>query len=340
MLNRFIKKAIKNIVFPIAYAMGADNFFQKKSRNKKLVIMYHGVTSRNCFKINGRHLPAKEFEKHLLYYKKHFNIVSLAVITAMRQKNEIPEKPTIALTFDDGYSNNLLVALPILEKHKIPATFFLTTLPMEKQGHILHGDLIEIGCAYSRENIVKLGNTQFKKAGKYRWISDVGQNIYSSFQNKRTSEKAMLINTWKEKYKLNETIEKLDEQCYKLMNEAEVKQLSLSPWVEIGSHTHSHHYLTLLNDEELKFELEHSKNILEKITGSKIESIAFPDGVYDDRVIEFCHKTGYKNLIGVGLNKKEDCLNSSLFARVGSSNSDKLAFNIITVSRFFGIHGF
>ena len=39
----------------------------------------------------------------------------------------------VAITFDDGYKDNLIHALPILEEHKIPASIYITTKFLEKK---------------------------------------------------------------------------------------------------------------------------------------------------------------------------------------------------------------
>ncbi len=302
--------------------------------------MYHGISSCNCFKINGRHLPAKEFEKHIQYYQRHFDIVSLSQIYAIRQKNIIPKRTTIALTFDDGFINNLDTALPILEKYKVPATFFVTTAPIENKDSLLFSEILEIGCAIPQKDEVQLGNIIFKRTGKYQWISEGGQSLYAFLRQQKSQEKNRLVQDWKIRYKLDEQIKKIDKQCYALMNEKDLKQLASSPLIELGSHTHSHHLLTSLSDDELRFELQRSKSLLEKITGRKVESIAFPDGFYDKRVIDFSVNEGYKNLIAVGLNSREDLSMSGLLPRMGVSCADGLAFNMVLISSFLNTNGF
>jgi len=340
MIKTIIKKSIKKGIFPFLFSIGTDWILQKITRNKRMIIMYHGVSSCDCFKINGRHLPDKEFEKHIQYYKKHFDIVSLSQIYTMRRGNYIPKRPTIALTFDDGFINNLDIAIPILEKHGVPATFFVTTAPIEKPDSILFSEILEIGCAFSEKDEVQLGGIVFKKTGKYKWTSTDGQTLYGYLQQQKPQEKTKLILDWKTQHKLDEKAKQVNKQCYALMNEKQLKQLASSPLVEIGSHAHSHHLLTLLTDDELTFELQHSKSLLEKSINKKVESIAFPDGYYNKRVLDFCSAEGYKNLIAVGLNETKDRTITELVPRMGVSCSDGLAFNMILISLFFNTNGF
>jgi len=302
--------------------------------------MYHGISSGNCFKINGRHLPAKEFEKHLQYYQKQFSILPLSELFRLKRENIIHKRPTIALTFDDGYSNNLEVALPLLEKYKMPATFFINTFPLDSPGAIHGCDLLEIGCAFTNTKEVELGGITFRNAGKYRWNSETGQDIYDFFRQHKPEEKTRLINEWKERYAINKHLATLNKECFTLMNGKQIKQVAQSPLIEIGSHIHSHHLLTLLTDTELTYELQHSKSVLENLTGREIESIAFPDGYYNDRVIEYCHKTGYKNLVAVGLNKDGDKNIPDLVPRVGTANTDGLAFNALRINFLLKKYGF
>ena len=63
---------------------------------------------------------------------------------------------------------------------------------------------------------------------------------------------------------------------------------------KIGSHTLTHPYLTELTDKELKKELEYSKKLLEDKLGIFIDSLCYPYGAYDQRVIKFTKEAGYR----------------------------------------------
>jgi peptidoglycan/xylan/chitin deacetylase (PgdA/CDA1 family) len=62
---------------------------------------------------------------------------------------------------------------------------------------------------------------------------------------------------------------------------------------EIGSHTRSHPHLPSLSDAELESELSGSREILEDRVGHRCETLAYPYGDYDDRVMEAARRAGY-----------------------------------------------
>jgi len=62
---------------------------------------------------------------------------------------------------------------------------------------------------------------------------------------------------------------------------------------EIGSHTVSHPMLTTLRDAELHEELVRSREECGRMIGTTCQSIAFPYGDCDERVIEASRKAGY-----------------------------------------------
>ena len=88
-----------------------------------VVLMYHSIGENNLFfTVNGG-----EFEKQMAYLmRENFNVVSLKKLEEYLKKKSIPLK-TIAITFDDGYKDNLLNALPVLKKYNFPATVFVMT---------------------------------------------------------------------------------------------------------------------------------------------------------------------------------------------------------------------
>jgi len=78
----------------------------------------------------------------------------------------------------------------------------------------------------------------------------------------------------------------------------EVKALSGAGW-EIGSHTKSHRALTTLPPKLLFEEVQSSKHFLEDHLGKAIESISFPFGKFNERVVQACREAGYKRAISI-----------------------------------------
>jgi peptidoglycan/xylan/chitin deacetylase (PgdA/CDA1 family) len=64
------------------------------------------------------------FEEQMEYLKKNFNIIRLSDLAVSIKEKRVDPK-SVAITFDDGYFDNLSGALPILEKFQIPATIYI-----------------------------------------------------------------------------------------------------------------------------------------------------------------------------------------------------------------------
>src|SRR5687767_7412630 len=105
--RKIIKYLVYNICYPLLLFFLYDKILRYFAKHKMLIVTYHGISLKNQNLINGRHLSAHQFEKHLKYYKRNFNIVSLEAICEMKQKKVVPDRHTVALTFDDGFLNNL-----------------------------------------------------------------------------------------------------------------------------------------------------------------------------------------------------------------------------------------
>lgn len=78
-----------------------------------------------------------------------------------------------------------------------------------------------------------------------------------------------------------------------LMDEADIKKLS-DMGMEVGSHSHHHVRLEDLSYEDVASNLQQSKEILEKITGNKILSIAYPFGSVPKHKERLLKEAGYE----------------------------------------------
>ncbi len=87
------------------------------------VLMYHRVTRTRAY--DQLAVSPERFEEQMAYLAARCRLLTLA--QAVRElKRESPIAAGVAVTFDDGYLDNLTEALPILQRYRIPATLFVT----------------------------------------------------------------------------------------------------------------------------------------------------------------------------------------------------------------------
>jgi peptidoglycan/xylan/chitin deacetylase (PgdA/CDA1 family) len=122
------KAWLKRAAFRLLYYSGLELLVARSLRvNAAAVIMYHGVCDASQLPPEvDFHLNSSIFDRHLRMLKRRYAVVSLRQLLD-RIEHGGPLGKAIVLTFDDGYRNNATVAHPILERHSMPYTIFLTT---------------------------------------------------------------------------------------------------------------------------------------------------------------------------------------------------------------------
>jgi peptidoglycan/xylan/chitin deacetylase (PgdA/CDA1 family) len=121
-----LKRGVKKLMFG-AYAhlaMPALNWLHGRTGKQRVIILlYHRVSDQ--FRDNVT-IGIERFDQHMEYVARHFTTVSLKEIVEGRIPRN-SNKPVIAVSFDDGYLDNYENAAPVLLKHQVPCTFFIST---------------------------------------------------------------------------------------------------------------------------------------------------------------------------------------------------------------------
>lgn len=111
----------KKLGFALIDLLGLNALLRYWHRGHLKILLYHSITDDTEF--TGNAISPSEFNDHIIYLKKHYNIIS------MDQNgnwiNYRKDSCNILITFDDGFYNNLKNALPILLKNQVSAVFFL-----------------------------------------------------------------------------------------------------------------------------------------------------------------------------------------------------------------------
>ncbi|WNC68449.1 polysaccharide deacetylase family protein [Thalassotalea nanhaiensis] len=186
-------------------------------------------------------------------------------------EGNLPTK-ALVLTFDDGYQDNFINALPVLEKHRCAATFFIASKGIE-QGYLWNDQVQQLIIATEAEKISK------EITGVVLPLHSKQEKI-QSFNALITYLKFLDQNTRTMKIKLLE--DELGAVIYKrtMMTASQVKQLTDKGFM-LGAHTHNHTILSTETKQVTIDELQTNKVYLETLTRKEIDSIAFPNGLYN-----------------------------------------------------------
>ena len=88
------------------------------------ILMYHRVCDERDY--DQLIVSPQRFEQQMIYLKDNYDVISMDDALDIIDGEEISFN-RIVLTFDDGYLDNLINALPILEKYNLPVCLFITT---------------------------------------------------------------------------------------------------------------------------------------------------------------------------------------------------------------------
>ena len=130
------------------------------------ILFYHRVADDDP---NPWTISCDGFKRQIDWLASHFDLVSLE--EAQRRINSgFNDRPTVSITFDDGYADNTVFALPLLIKRQIPVTYFVTTK------HTIEGT------PFSHD--VQNGRTLYPNSGEtLRAMADAGVEIGGHTRN-------------------------------------------------------------------------------------------------------------------------------------------------------------
>ncbi|MGH7197413.1 MAG: polysaccharide deacetylase family protein, partial [Candidatus Omnitrophota bacterium] len=104
------------------------------------VLMYHNVGETK--EKSSLNVTPETFERQMEFLKLHrYNVVPLAdLLEMLKAKKKVPTK-TVAITFDDGFLDNIQHAFPVLRTMNFPATIFMITRNINEKGWLSEEDL-------------------------------------------------------------------------------------------------------------------------------------------------------------------------------------------------------
>jgi peptidoglycan/xylan/chitin deacetylase (PgdA/CDA1 family) len=213
---------------------------------------------------------AAEFERRMRWIRDWFNVVPLTEAVRGLSSGCLPERP-LSITFDDGYADNVNVALPILSRLGLHATFFVATGFLDG-GRMWNDTVIEAIRAHQGDRL------DFRELNLRCYQT-------ASIDDRRSTIDALLLEL---RYKAMDTRIELVHRIARIIGHELPDDLMMTSHqvaelhgagMGIGAHTVNHPILASLDTSIARSEIANSKADLERIIGQPVKLFAYPNGV-------------------------------------------------------------
>lgn len=237
-------------------------------RGKLSILIFHRMPAAPD-PILHEEFDAATFERQMAFLKSEFNVLPLGEACARLARGGLPARAA-CITFDDGYADNERVALPILKRLGLPATFFVAT-GFSDGGIMFNDGVIE---AVRR---APAGTHDLSRLG-------LGSHALGDSASRRAAIDALIEQLkYRPPGERGSLVEQIAEAMHStfpgdlMMRPAQIRRLH-DEGMEIGGHTVNHPILTMLDEQEARAEIVGGKRRLEEITGAPVTLFAYPNG--------------------------------------------------------------
>ncbi len=329
--------AIKDLIKKTAGLAYLNTLGKAQLRSNSVVLMLHRVIENKeqaqLPHNNPLCVDKETFENLLVFLKKHFDIVDLE--RALDGKSNA--KPKLALTFDDGWKDNILHAYPILQKHNVPASIFLST------------DYIGTNKGFWWQSIAEKLWEQpqsIDKASLQVALKKHSITINKAlFRHEKSAAKSFLILDFIHSLKDIEpqALNELAESFFyankpDAMNWADIEYLEASGLIKFGPHGAQHCILTQLNQNACAEDIIESHSVITKKCKQPLKIYCYPNGNNNPQIQNLLSELGYSHALStqpglIGIEYNNFCLPRIDVSQKSAEQPGLLAWRILQGSR-------
>jgi peptidoglycan/xylan/chitin deacetylase (PgdA/CDA1 family) len=217
-------------------------------------------------------VDAQRFDNICRWVSRWFNVLPLSTAAQQLRERRLPARPLV-ITFDDGYADNHDIALPILQRHGLTASFFVAT-GFLNGGRMWNDTIVEAIRLTAADNwdLHSLGlpglaqvplRTVADKRAAIKQVIDACKYLPAAARAQAVAEVARVAATT------------LPDDL--MMRSEQVQQLHRAG-MEVGGHTINHPILARLPIDEARQEIVGGKQALEAMLQSPVSTFAYPNG--------------------------------------------------------------
>ena len=273
------------------------------ARPRPLILMYHRVATP-AVDPWGLAVSPRHFEEQLATLSRTRTVLSLADMVSQLQSGTLPAN-AVALSFDDGYADNLSQAAPRLLHTGIPATLFVATdfldQPREywwdELATLLLGDTA-IDCDVDDGHQiwrVRVGGSDDEASRSWRAWQEPATDRQRAFSDTYTRLRARPA---VDRERVVACLRNAAGGMRSLADDRPMTAGELRAWsdtqgLDVGAHTRTHPFLPALDRAAADHEILGSKRACERLLNRTIAGFAYPHGGQDEHVRRLVAQNGF-----------------------------------------------
>jgi peptidoglycan/xylan/chitin deacetylase (PgdA/CDA1 family) len=263
------------------------------------VLMYHRIAD-NPIDPWGLAVAPAAFEEHLIVLKKRRLVLPLTEFGRLHGIGRLPQA-AVAITFDDGYACNARVALPLLHRHAVPATFFVAT-GLISSAEEFWWDALQRIVDQTTEASLELpleggGRRRSVSLGPPQSFDEASQ--WNAMLPAKNARQSAYLEMWRvlrglsdrarrngvASLHLQSRVPAQARATHRIMTTDELGAAAKSDFVEIGAHSVTHPALSALSRTEQQQEVQESRAFCQRLTGRTATAFAYPYGDFSDETV-------------------------------------------------------
>lgn len=315
-----VNTTIKKIAWSIIGYTGLIDAIRYFNKDRITILYLHGVMDDkkpSSWVPLRPQLSPGQLDKSLKIISRYYRFISFDEAIDILKGVTPPIPHAVAVTFDDGYRNNIKYALPVLKRYGIEPIIFLTVGNIENRLPLWF-DRLDFALQHAPIDSMKFKIDNIPVPMDFTDRS----SLRSSFKYLRDCAKAFHKNDYEMQKEIDAISTELEKKSGKRLNDLfeEDDWSVLLTWDEaikasakgasFGSHAYNHTRLGLVDNDSIRYELSISKAMIERRLKKPCKNLCYPDGRFDDRVVKITRECGYESAVtsSAGLNKVGDDL--------------------------------
>ncbi len=309
-----MNKLLLNAAVLLSDFFKVHHILRATNRDKILIFTIHGVMSeryKQKWTPLRKQLDPLILENTLSTLVKHYTFVSMEDLFN-REPKAFSSKPRAVITMDDGYQNNIDIALPILKNFGIKPTLFVSTFHISTQQPFWF-DRLDYALQKVHSSVFTVSSHGFS----FQFRNSNREELRQSYRQFRAKLKIF----FSDDIEMNEAVWNITTDLEKQTNQSltdiiqddlwskpatwsDLKACSENQSLSIGNHTKNHIRIGHVAENHCVNQLVSAKNDIYEQIGKAPRFFCYPDGSYSESAKANVQSTGHEAALTVkrGLN--------------------------------------